>query len=252
MTTKMFCWAGNGSWRVTSAKKIVRHKIPYLLVALSLVLPGDLMSQGTFQNLNFESANLPVIPPGQSGGTVSSIVAIPSWQAFFGTTPINSITHNDVSLGAVNISILGPNYGSAIIEGNYTVSLQAGFNTDPNMRDASITQSGLVPASAQSLQIKTGIGAVDFNVALANQNLQLVVLGGGANYTLYGADISAFSGEVAELRITALRTAQRPLNPVSLDSIVFSTQTIPEPSAISILSIGAMLVGWRLRRLRTF
>ncbi len=195
--------------------------------------------------MGFESANLPVVAPGQSGGLVASTNAIPSWQGYFGSVQINSITHNAVSLGAVNISILGPNYGGPIIEGNYTVSLQAGFNADPNLRDASIAQSGFVPVSTRSLLLKIGLGAANFNVALGSNNLQLNILDTGANYTLYGADISAFGGQFAELKVTSFWTALRPLNPVSLDSIVFSSQSIPEPNSFGLFGLGALVFLYR-------
>src|SRR6266498_1540343 len=81
--------------------------------------------QGTFQNLNFEQANVPDVPFGQFGANVSSLDGVPFWTTYIGTNQVGTIFHNNESLGAAAISILGPQwFPQRILEGNYTVQLQ--------------------------------------------------------------------------------------------------------------------------------
>ena len=101
---------------------------------------------------------------------------------------------------------------------------------------ASITQTGTVPVDAQSLQLKVA-GPSPFEVSLAGQRLNLIPLGSGANYTLYAADISALRGQMGDLTITAMAA---PHASDYFDSIIFSTQAIPEPSPISLFGLGAL------------
>ena len=88
-------------------------------------------------------------------------------------------------------------------------------------------------------------------VTLGGQQLSLTVLGSGANYTLYGADIQAMAGQTAELDFTLL--AQNPHvdnNYAFLDSIQFSNQPVPEPGVVGLWALGAVLFGWRVVRRR--
>src|ERR1044071_5100703 len=96
-----------------------------------LCLAISAQAQGVFQNLDFESANLPSVPPGQSGGFVRISDAIPGWSGFLGTNQVIDVRHNSVTFGSASIDILGPNWSSSlgtIMEGQYTVVLEAGLN----------------------------------------------------------------------------------------------------------------------------
>ena len=220
--------------------------------ALALVAMSG-YGQGTFQNLGFESASLTPIPPGQYGGPVSVTAALPGWTGYLGTNQVTQVLQNNATLGNASIDIFGPNWSgggrASIIEGQYTVALQAGVDPStgpPNLISASISQTGLVPANAESLQFKAT--PFSFTVSFAGQTLPLVALGSGANYTLYGADISSFAGQTGALTITALPVA--PTLGV-FDSFQFSNQRVPEPGIMGLSASGALVLGWRvLRRLR--
>ena len=59
------------------------------------------------------------------------------------------------------------------------------------------------------------------------------------NYTIYGADISAYAGQTGQLLFTApLQTG------ALLDNIQFSSVAIPEPSALTLFALGSLLLGW--------
>ena len=156
--------------------------ITSLFLGLSFIWAAfPVQAQGTFRNLDFESANL---PPIQFGGPVSSLDAIPGWKAFLGTTQVTQVLHNNLTLGNASIDILGP-YSSfgRIIEGQYTVVLQPGFDPSGSGQNvgASISQTGLVPDDALSLQFKAGIyGSI--SVSMGGQNLSLIPLGTSAHY----------------------------------------------------------------------
>ena len=227
---------------------MVRRKIQFLAAVFSLALPLAVFAQGTsFINLNFEAAILPSLPPGQSGGSILVTSALPGWHAYFGTDEIFTVTHNDVSLGAVNVSMLGPQYASSqILEGAFTVVLQGGFNTGGT--SASIAQTGLVPLNARSLQFRiAGQGVADFGVFLGGQSLSLVQMSTLPNYSVYCADITAFAGLPSELRFTSFRRLGGPTGYAPLDAIVFSPDIIPEPSAFGLFGLGALLFTCRSR-----
>jgi len=89
-----------------------------------------------------------------------------------------------------------------------------------------------VPVSAESLRFRTSAFPWFslLKVQLGGQDLTFVPLASGTNFTLFGADIRAWQGQVARLDFTAI--AERPHvnnHYLFLDSIVFSTQPIPEP-----------------------
>lgn len=220
-----------------------------LLLGFCLQLHGQ-----NFVNLDFESANLPVIPAGQSGGFVLASDALPGWQVFYGTdtTPVATVLHNDYTLGMRSFSILGPNFNSAaIIEGQFTAFLQAANPgvTGISNRNVAIAQTGLVPNLAQSLQFKVplfnqiGVGFhTNFFLSLNGQTLSLIPLDVTATYASYGVDVTSFAGQVADLRFTSFGTPLRPDNSVSVDSFQFSNTAVPEPGMWALLGLGA--AGW--------
>ncbi|HEX3720088.1 MAG TPA: hypothetical protein VH595_19235 [Verrucomicrobiae bacterium] len=78
--------------------------------------------------------------------------------------------------------------------------------------DASISQTGTIPASAQSLLFEEQglqgaanpqLGVGNFAVLIGDQSIPLEVVSSGANYTLYGANISAWDGQSKELTFSA-------------------------------------------------
>ena len=200
---------------------------------------------GAFKNLGFETATLPPFPPGQPQHDVPIARALPGWTGFRGTDSVNTVWYNDLSLGSVNISILdrsgiGEN---SVIEGNYTVVLQPGAQGFEDRVGASISQVGMVPLDAESIRIKAL--AVSFSVTFAGQELSLLPLENGANYTLYGADIARFAGQSGELAITALPNS-RSVN--FFDSIAFSPSQVPEPSVVGLLGVGLLMLAQSLVR----
>ena len=189
-------------------------------------------SQG-FVNLDFEH---PILPLNPVNSQVSIGNGLPGWTGYGGTiqlNPADKIWYNTISLGAAAISLQGPGSLQPILQGNYTVGLQGSSAAAPT--SAAIGQTGQVPLGSQSLQF-FGSELGNFQVTFNGQLLPYIGIGSGANYTLYGADISAFAGQTGQLLFTAL-----PNGGALLDNIQFSPNPVPEPGAWTLLLCGAVL-----------
>jgi hypothetical protein len=214
------------------------------------------LGQGTFQNLNFEAANLLILAPGQSA-TVSVADALPGWTAWLGTNQQALVAYNATTLGNASISVIGPNYsqlGPIIppIEGNFNAILMAGMAPGGSVA-ASISQVGTVPANAQSIQFKTSMfpgEPEDFMLSLNGVTVSLQPVSVTSTYATWGGNIQSFAGRQVELRITAFPTAQLPTYNFWVDSVIFSSELVPEPGVFGLSALGALLTGWYLLRQR--
>ena len=201
-----------------------------------------------FRNLNFEQANLPVIPRGQFGDYIPISQGLPGWSVFVGTAQVTQVLHNNFSLGGSIPSILGPiSPASVIIERNYTALLVAG-----SPADLSLTQTGLIPTGVQSIIFEAISGNGPFTVSLGGNLIPIIPLETTPGYTLYGGDIAAFAGQTTELRFTSVSIFSQGggLNTLYLDSIQFSTTSVPEPSTLGLFALGGLLLGftrWRCK-----
>jgi hypothetical protein len=207
---------------------------------------GDVGS-GTFQDLDFESAN--VIPPGGGGFGLPFAQAFPGWTGFKGGTQILESWYNSTSLGAAGISIQDRNaIGYSAIEGQFSAFLEAsGFN--PSSQSVSLSQTGLVPAAAQSIQLKNA-GSSSFVVTLGGQSVPMVALSSTPAFTLYGGNIGGLGGSTEQLTITASAPPPGAMNFVEVDDIIFSSQFVPEPTTLALLSLGGLVLAgsvWRKR-----
>lgn len=229
------------------------------LVFLSFLIcvsPWFARAQGTFQNLGFEAATLIPIP-GDLYGSVEFGSAFPGWTCTVGGQPWNSVLFNNTFLDSSGISIIDSNgqvFASGtnvrVIAGRYSAVLQAGWllGSPGWPADVTLSQSSLVPVSAESLRFRAYTKLVSpFVVSLGGQQLPLVILDTSPGYTVYGANIHAWQGQHAGLDFTI--SAQRPHidnSYVLLDAIQFSTQPIPEPAVGTFLGVTALVFTRRL------
>jgi hypothetical protein len=211
-----------------------------IITTLMAILNGIVLCHAqSFVNLNFESAV--IVTNGAPQFEVVAADAIPGWIADVGGSSQTYIVYNTVSTGATSISILGTSGVPSAIDGAFSIELYGGV-TDTA---ASISQTGLVPASANSLlfeaQPNPGIGTLV--VSLGGQDLSFVALAAGSNYTLYGAEIpTAFAGQSEPLIFSALTGNN---NYWEIDDIQFSSSTVPEPSGLYLIALGTLLFGVR-------
>ena len=218
----------------------MRLQTPTWLVAgLALLLStGGAVGQGTFQNLNFEAANVPDVPAGEFGSDVSVSDGVPGWVVYIHGAQAGLMFHNNISTGGAVVAIYGPVWRPGLIlDGQYTVSLQPATAGPPST--AAIGQTGQLPQTAQSLRFYGDSPNGAYVVTFAGQPISLVTLGSTSTYTIFAGDISAFKGQTGELRF---------LGAGELDNISFSNLPIPEPGVFSLSALGALLVGWRALR----
>lgn len=205
------------------------------------------LAQGTFQNLNFESAQVAGYSPGAS---IPISAGLPGWAAgVTGTNKTATIIYDYISLGAGFISICDTGASTFYltftpIEGKFSVDLFSQGLASPF--STSISQTGLVPSGTMSLQAKMDVQGPTPVVMLGGQVINMIPLAVFPTYTLYGGDISAFGGQTVTLSFTEPPPTQSSPGSLLLDSIVFSPQPVPEPAALGFYALGTLLIGWRL------
>ena len=97
------------------------------LVAMISFAPHSVLSQGTFQNLDFESVPVPLAPDAASYVSITN--GLPSWSGFVGTNAQSSVFYNYVPGFLSGISLLDTNSSAAPIQGIYHLSLFAGASS---------------------------------------------------------------------------------------------------------------------------
>lgn len=206
-----------------------------LLLVTAIFIGQHCYSQG-FVNLDFEDATVIPVVPG-----IEASSAIPGWTAYYSVGfPLNTIFYNTVSLGGAIVALEDENAPGGVplpIQGNYSVLLEGSI---PNAAtSAYIGQAGTIPITAQSLTFFGNL-AGNIQVTFNGQNIPYSTVGNGANYTIYGADISSYAGQTGQLLFTA-----PVLTSALLDNIQFSPSPVPEPRAFALGALGALLLGMR-------
>jgi hypothetical protein len=135
-------------------------RIPSTLVCSLLLSVAGSLAQGTFQNLDFESAT--IIP--SSPSLVQFGPAFPGWTGYVGTHQLSStdgVLYDTVNLGSSAISIIDQGWTNSFggpIDGTFTAVLQAGLlGGSTNYGSTTLSQTGTIPANAQSLRFKADV-----------------------------------------------------------------------------------------------
>ncbi len=214
----------------------------FCLTALTAV------GQGTFQNMDFESADLggyyPTYPlvPVEKG--------IPGWNAYFNNVPTHTIYYDNAAAIAAAISINDTNfpYGFAPLDGQYSVGLEGRpLGGGP----ASIGQTGLIPMNSLSVVFLLRDEQVGyFYVSFKGNVLPYSVIWSEPGFDICAADISSYAGQTGELRFTESYGGR-----AILDDIQFSTQAVPEPGTAALFTMGALAMSgrflWRKKSVRS-
>jgi hypothetical protein len=201
-------------------------------------------AQGTFQNLNFEEANVSGYQP---DGMIPTTAAFPGWEVFStgagGTTPLSSVWYDGFSLGGALVSIIDDHPPLSPLDGNYSALLFGG-GPEQNLSSVSIGQTGTVPTGTQSIQFDGNVSGASFTVTLGNTTIDMVPLQSFAHYDLWGGNIPAsMAGQSETLTITEPPPiGTSPPSMLELDDISFSPQAvIPEPNPLALAGIGGVL-----------
>ncbi|MEI7728575.1 MAG: hypothetical protein WCO56_03350 [Verrucomicrobiota bacterium] len=202
-----------------------------------------------FMNLDFEAAT--IIPIVNDPYQVEWDAAMPGWSGYYGNTYTGikkrtSLVYNTLSIGDPSIDLLGPGSGYQM-SGNYCLALQTSVTF--YFTDVYITQTGTIPADANSIQFKGSSARNGFIVSLDGHPISMPALKTDGSYYQYGGDISAFAGQTVELRITDIAVPNSE-SMFFIDSIAFSTEAVPEPGVITLCCAGGMMVWWLLGRRR--
>jgi hypothetical protein len=206
-----------------------------VLPGVLLIAETTMLGQGTFRNLDFESANIPVVPAGQLGRLVSPEDGLPGWTVY-----APSLVHNGLPAGGSAVVIFGPEWSSsAILQGRYSVGIFTGVSGIE-----AIGQSGRIPEKAKSVQFFGKPGVVNVAMTFRGNPLSFFDLGGNDHSHIYGADISGYAGQTGELRFTGVPPLPNSSNSAFIDNIEFSPIPIPEPTTLTLLFGG--LLGFTL------
>jgi len=148
-------------------------------------------------------------------------------------------------------------YGSnSPIQGNYSVQLTAYADAPAGLyRSSSISQTGVIPLDAQSIQFllssPSQAGDVPPNpiVTLDGTPISLSVISQSDGVTLMGGNISAFAGDSETLAFLCEATTGGAFpsneNYFNLDDIQFSTSPVPEPTTLALSVVGGLFFTWR-------
>jgi hypothetical protein len=214
--------------------------VALVIISLSLLQRG--FGQG-FVNLDFEDATITPTPVGGFTYPADPTEAFPGW-----IVPPNSssvyptvVGYNSISLGAPAVSLMGPNFPNSAdyfpLQGSYSVLLQYyGISGPP-----SLSQTGLVPANAQSISFlvpsgQNGIYSTTTVVTLNGVNIPLMPIAGGR----VGGNVSAFAGNLAQLTFSTINSNDS----IYFDDIQFSSSPVPEPSTLSLFGVCILFLCW--------
>jgi hypothetical protein len=207
-----------------------------VLIVATLLGAQALPSNGQgFVNLNFELANVQRSDPYDY--KLEWPLAAPGWSHSSGTDTA-SIYYTTIHAGISQAFLLVdaaafPDH--VPLEGNFSLAFQSGHDhsspLDPWV-NAYISQTGVVPADAQSLHfLATG----NFAVSINGNSLAPYALGNNE----YAVDVSAYAGSISELRIVNMNT-QPNFSMVMVDAFSFSSTPVPEPSTFLLFALGAL------------
>lgn len=168
---------------------------------------------------------------------------VPGWAEYGGWQASNYlgsayIPYNNATLDYPGVFIEGTNFFQPSIQGNYSVLIWGGDTPSLGSGNTALGQTGQIPPGTQTV---TYWAQGDFNplqVTFHGQMLSFIALSTTANYTIYGADISAFAGQTGELRFSVSWNAGPP---VMFDNIQFSNTPIPEPGTIELFFLGLII-----------
>jgi hypothetical protein len=111
-------------------KNVRKIGLAQTMFVLRLVtVAGAAEAQGTFQNLDFESANLAASPQEIYPNFVRINSALPGWTAYVGSIQQTQVGYNAPANSTASITLTGPTWSSSdagryvvdIIDGSYSV-----------------------------------------------------------------------------------------------------------------------------------
>jgi len=201
-------------------------------------------AQGTFQNLNFESANVSGYSPDTE---VPISVALRGWNGFYGTSQTSEVGYDIISIGgAVNALVDNEAPAFQPLQGNDSAFLFGGVGVS-----ATISQTGTIPTGTESIFMDAFEYDASPIVAINGQSISMMPVESFENYTLYGGTVPAADvGQSVTLSLTDPAPQTGGPSMFEVDDITFSPNAVPEPSTLALVLMGGVALGarrWRAR-----
>jgi hypothetical protein len=210
----------------------MRTKLSGCGIVFAVLLFGivPITVQGAFTNLAFEAAN---VTGAIKGDPISTSAGMPGW-----STLGSQLYYDVIALSSPVIGINDQNTGLGFepLQGNFSAYLAGGEGSA-----VTIQQTGLVPAGTKSLLVDVQTSAFNLQTTLGGQTISMIPLSSTSAFTVYGGDISAFAGLSEQLAFTEPNTPG--LGIATIDDIMFSPNSIPEPATWALLLCGVGLFG---------
>lgn len=204
---------------------------------VSLLALEDVIGQD-FVDLDFEQSTILSSTPFPGENLNFGIANVPGWtvSSSFGLVSNYSsgavIGYNNPTLDAPGITLITRDFarlGRPVINGQFSLLLEGGDAPPGYGMAPSIEQTGQIPSSAKTIEFD-GYYYDPLHITFNGNVLSFKTLQTYANYSVFGADISAYAGQTGELLITD------PIDTgfMAMDDISFSTSEIPEPSVLTL------------------
>jgi hypothetical protein len=185
-----------------------------------------------FTNLDFEAASTAGSTP--PFGFLPWSSAAPGWTGSSKDPIFYGITH--VGTPQWFLLVDSATQPGGALSGNYSIRFASGYESSlPGAPwvNAFLSQSGIVPANAQSLRLLAS-GPLEIRV---NGNVTPLVPFGDQSFAV---DISAYAGSLAEIRF--INPSMQFFHSVTIDSISFSAAAVPELSPLMLWCLGLSAV----------
>ncbi|MEI7808252.1 MAG: hypothetical protein WCJ07_07180, partial [Verrucomicrobiota bacterium] len=226
--------------------------ISLCLITLSGVCFAQLIPNGSFENGTIPSST-------GSGETLDPATALPGWSILG-----SPLYFQYGPLGGPVIS-LTPTTSFPASNGTNSVYLQAGFGGATN--PVSLWRSLSVPLNVNAITFQSR-ALYDPNLYPAGYYLPLLVSAAGlsvtptylstdaSGYQTLGIDVSPYLGTSMELRFSIMLSGETwPFGggggAWQIDNIRYSTNPVPEPDVLTLLSVGAVMLGLQYCRKKT-
>ncbi len=224
----------------------ILHTVFYVksnaLIVAVLLLCDAAFAQG-FVNFDFELST--IISSSPSGyGFNWGYANVTGWTASDYGSSLNysggmSVLYNNQGLDSPTVSLVDSSYWSPALHKNYSILLFGGSNMSGYTTGASISQTGQIPIGVESITFweSSWNHQQDLQASFNGQLLYFIAISNTPNYTIYGADISAFAGQTGVLQFTAEQTYAG-----VIDRILFSSNPVPEPGTCVLMAVGLALL----------